>query len=102
MNHLERLTRAGQRLARDLTEIDSIVRVIQSRPDWLTAAEEELAVTQRTLELTLDRIREARTRYAALALAQSHPGLYTDWPANDDETKFRDLVAAVETPMGER
>lgn len=74
MTHLEILTRAGWRLARDLTEIDAAVRVIQSRPDWLAAAEDELAVTQRSLELSLDRIREARTRYAALVMGPGSQG----------------------------
>jgi hypothetical protein len=60
MTHLEQLTRASHRVARDLTEIDTIVCVVQSRPDWLPAAEEDLAAIQRSLEYTLAKIRHAR------------------------------------------
>ena len=96
MTHLESLTRVGRRLARDLTDIDAAVRVIASRSDWLAAAAEELAVTQRSLEFTLDRIRQARSRYAALAVDG-----WRDWPQDDDD-KFREVLAVVETAMGER
>jgi hypothetical protein len=117
MTHLDTLIRAGRRLARDLTEIDAAVRVIQSRPDWLAAAEEELGFIQRSLELSLDRVRRARTRYAALAmgkcefcgvsLAEGRHGLTwcisaEDYRRKKEEAKFHELLAVVETTMGER
>jgi len=92
MTHLDTLIRAGRRLARDLTEIDAAVRVIQSRPDWLAAAEEELGFIQRSLELSLDRVRRARTRYAALAMG----------PTSRGEAQFHEFLTVVETTMGER
>jgi hypothetical protein len=87
MTYLESITRARYRLARDLTEIDTIVRVVQSRPDWLPAAEEDLVAIQRSLEYTLAKIRRA-------VLVKE------GWPT-DDETKFREALAAADAAMGE-
>jgi len=104
MTHLESLTRAGRRLTRDLTDIDAAVRVIASRPDWLSAAAEELAVTQRSLEFTLAKIHEARSRYAEMiagGAAVETPSRWRDWPT-EDEGKFQEVLAVVETTMGER
>jgi hypothetical protein len=88
MTHLEQLTRAGHRLARDLTEIDTIVRVVQSRPDWLPEAEEELAAIQRSLEYTLAKIRDVRELCA--------PPERTDGGA-----AFNNLIDAVGSAMRE-
>jgi hypothetical protein len=85
MTYLESITRASQRLARDLTEIDTIVRVIQSRPDWLPEAEEELAAIQRSLEYTLAKIRHARELCA---------------PSERTDDEFTNSVAAVRIAMG--
>lgn len=87
MTYLEKLERAGRRLATILTEIDATVRVIKSRPDWLSEADQELDVTERSLLLSAERIRQAR-----LALTQQ----WRDWP--ESETRRQELIAAVETP----
>jgi hypothetical protein len=58
--YLQRLERAGGRLAASLNEIDGIVRIVKSKPDWLSVAVDELTVVERSLLMTVERIREAR------------------------------------------
>jgi hypothetical protein len=96
--YLERLERAGHRLAHALTEIDFIIRIIQSKPDWLAQAEEEIAITERTLTYTLDKIKAARAKAQPTPPETCTLPLWRDWPAapRTDETKFHELIAAVE------
>jgi hypothetical protein len=50
-----------------LTEqMGQAVRLLQARPEWPTKAVEELERAEREAMATLERIRAARARYAAL------------------------------------
>ncbi len=79
--YLQRLERAGGRLAATLTEIDAIVRVIRTRPDWLSATTGELGFIERSLTLTLGRVKEAQDRHTERL---PHVDEWRDWPQQED------------------
>jgi hypothetical protein len=78
--YLQRLERAAGRLAGVLTEIDSIVRVVHSKPDMLGTAITELGFIERSLSLTLSRIGDAKRLRANLLCVDE----WQEWPAKEE------------------
>jgi hypothetical protein len=60
------LERIGREVASLTEQMGHAVRLLQARPDWPTKAAEELERAEREAVATLERIRSARARYAAL------------------------------------
>jgi hypothetical protein len=60
------LERTGREIASLTAQMGRAVRLLQARPEWPTKAAEELERAERETVATLERIRSARARYAAL------------------------------------
>jgi hypothetical protein len=60
------IERTGREVASLTEQMGQAVLLLQARPDWPTKAGDELELAEREAIATLDRIRAARARYAAL------------------------------------
>jgi hypothetical protein len=64
--YLHVIERTGREVASLAERMGQAVLLLQARPDWPTKAGDELERAEREAIATLDRIRAARARYAAL------------------------------------
>jgi hypothetical protein len=64
--YLHVIERTGREVATLTEQMGRAVGLLQARPDWPTKAAEELERAEREASATLERIRAARARYAAL------------------------------------
>jgi hypothetical protein len=60
------IERTGREVASLTEQMGRAVRLLQARPDWPTKAAEELVRAEQEATAALERIRNARARYAAL------------------------------------
>ncbi len=68
--YLHVIERTGREVVSLTEQMGQAVQVLQSRPDWLTVAADELERAERQALATLERIRTARARYAALPVVE--------------------------------
>jgi hypothetical protein len=68
--YLHIIERAGREVASATEKMGHAVRVLQSRPDWLTKAGDELERAEQLAVANLERIRNALAGYAALPVAE--------------------------------
>jgi hypothetical protein len=64
--YLHVIERTGREVVTLTEQMGRAVRVLQSRPDWLTTAADEMDRAERQAIAALEQIRNARARYAAL------------------------------------
>jgi hypothetical protein len=64
--YLHVIERTGREVVALTEQMGHAVRVLQSRPAWLTKAAEEMERAEREAFAALERIRNARACYAAL------------------------------------
>ena len=68
--YLHVIERAGREVVSLTEQMGQAVRVLQSRPDWLTTAADEMERAELQALATLERIRTARACYAALPVEE--------------------------------
>lgn len=68
--YLNVIERTGREVVSLTEKMGRAVRVLQSRPEWCTNAAEELERAEREAVANLERIRNARARYAALPVME--------------------------------
>jgi hypothetical protein len=69
-HYLHVIERTGREVVTLTEQMGQAVRDLQSRPGWLTVAADELERAERQALATLERIRNARARYAALPVVE--------------------------------
>jgi hypothetical protein len=68
--YLHVIERTGREVVTLTEQMGQAVRVLQSRPDWLTTAADQLMQAEQQAMATLERIRSARASYAALPVEE--------------------------------
>jgi hypothetical protein len=68
--YLRVIERTGREVASLTEQMGRAVHLLQSRPDWLTTAADQLEQAEQAAIANLERIRNARARYAALSVEE--------------------------------